>query len=228
MPPTAMAAAALREDNWRVHHLGADMPGDELVRFCHEHDVDLAVLTVTTTDAARSAAETATRLEREGVRSLVGRPGATSTSSSGSPVPAEPRPARVRRSAPGAAGDAPGRPDPHVDAGRPQQMWWAVRRGKAGGGDEPLVEVHHLGVVEGPSRMAHRGVPEPASPTGGHESPSRGQELDGVVGLDRRAGAHDHRGRRRERRAGPAALDPCRDDIGDPDVVGAPVAVRQR
>ncbi len=75
--PTAMAAAALREDNWRVHHLGADMPGDEFVRFCHEHDVDLAVLTVTTTDAARSAAETATRLEREGVRSLVGRPGAT-------------------------------------------------------------------------------------------------------------------------------------------------------
>lgn len=74
---TAMAAVALREDNWRVHQLGADMPDDELVRYCQDHDVDLAVLTVTTTDAASSAAETATRLEHEGVRTLVGRPGAT-------------------------------------------------------------------------------------------------------------------------------------------------------
>ncbi len=31
--PTSMAAAALREDNWKVQHLGADMPADELVTF---------------------------------------------------------------------------------------------------------------------------------------------------------------------------------------------------
>lgn len=77
--PTSMAAAALREDNWRVHHLGADMPGDELVRFCREHPVDVAVLTVTNGSARRSAERTATTLEAEGVRALVGRPGATLT-----------------------------------------------------------------------------------------------------------------------------------------------------
>jgi excisionase family DNA binding protein len=77
--PTSMAAAALREDNWRVHHLGADMPPDELVRFGAEHPVDLVVLTVTVPEVADDAAATAARLEADGVRTLVGRPGATLT-----------------------------------------------------------------------------------------------------------------------------------------------------
>ena len=34
--PTSMAALALREDNWHVHHLGADLPAEELVHFCRE------------------------------------------------------------------------------------------------------------------------------------------------------------------------------------------------
>ncbi len=75
--PTSMAAAALREDNWRVHHLGADMPADELVRFCEQHEVDLAVLTVTIPETRPLANETAERLEQLGTRALVGEPGST-------------------------------------------------------------------------------------------------------------------------------------------------------
>ncbi len=75
--PTSMAAAALREDNWRVHLLGADVPSAELVHFCETHDVDLVVLTVTTTDIADSAERTAVQLEAAGVRTLVGEPGST-------------------------------------------------------------------------------------------------------------------------------------------------------
>lgn len=75
--PTSMAAAALREDNWHVHHLGADVPDDALVRFCDEHSVALVVLTVTNTDVAAVADRTARRLHRAGVRVIVGRPGDT-------------------------------------------------------------------------------------------------------------------------------------------------------
>jgi len=75
--PTAMAAAALREDNWRVHHLGADMPGEEVVSFCAGHPVDLVVLTVTAAEARAEAERTAAALEATGVRALVGAPGGT-------------------------------------------------------------------------------------------------------------------------------------------------------
>jgi excisionase family DNA binding protein len=77
--PTSMAALALREDNWRVQHLGADLPGEELVHFCREQPVDLVVLT-TTTDTTRPAAYAcADDLRRLGVRALVGEPGDTLT-----------------------------------------------------------------------------------------------------------------------------------------------------
>jgi len=75
--PTSMAAAALREDNWRVHHLGADMPADELVSFCEQHEVDLAVLTVTIPETRPLANATAERLRQLGTRALVGQPGST-------------------------------------------------------------------------------------------------------------------------------------------------------
>lgn len=77
--PTSLAAAALREDNWKVHHLGADMPADELVHFCEEHQMDLAVLTVTIPQARPLANETAERLEQLGTLALVGQPGSTLT-----------------------------------------------------------------------------------------------------------------------------------------------------
>ena len=75
--PTSMAAAALRDDNWHVHHLGADMPGDQMVQFCREIEIDLAVLTVTAPEVRSDAMDTAAQLERDGVRTLVGRPGGT-------------------------------------------------------------------------------------------------------------------------------------------------------
>jgi methanogenic corrinoid protein MtbC1 len=73
--PTTMAAMALREANWRVHHLGANMPGDELVRFCPEHDIDLAVISLTNPEVSALANKTAERLRAAGTQTLVGGPG---------------------------------------------------------------------------------------------------------------------------------------------------------
>jgi methanogenic corrinoid protein MtbC1 len=73
--PTSLAATALREDNWLVHHLGADLPPKELIRFCRQEQVDLVVLTVTISRHGRAASRTAAHLERLGMRVLVGRPG---------------------------------------------------------------------------------------------------------------------------------------------------------
>lgn len=75
--PTTMAAVALREANWHVHHIGADTPPDELLRFCTEHAVDVAVLSVTNPDSAELAEATATKLRAAGVRSVIGGPGRT-------------------------------------------------------------------------------------------------------------------------------------------------------
>lgn len=73
--PTTLAACSLREDNWLVHHLGADLPPKGLIRFCQEEQVDLVVLTVTVSKHGAKAARTAAQLARLGLRVLVGRPG---------------------------------------------------------------------------------------------------------------------------------------------------------
>ncbi len=73
--PTAMAAVSLREGNWHVHHLGADMPPDELLGFCAAHDIDVAVLSVTNPDVTELTAATAGRLRSAGVPTVVGGPG---------------------------------------------------------------------------------------------------------------------------------------------------------
>ena len=75
--PSAMAAAALRADNWAVQHLGSDLPGEELVRFCAEHDVDLAVITVTTDAVGPAAERIAVELRSTGIATLVGGSGRT-------------------------------------------------------------------------------------------------------------------------------------------------------
>jgi MerR family transcriptional regulator, light-induced transcriptional regulator len=75
--PTLMAAVALRSDNWNVEHLGADMPPDELVRFCEEHDVTVAVLSSTNPETAALATATAERMRREGTPVILGGPGAS-------------------------------------------------------------------------------------------------------------------------------------------------------
>ena len=73
--PTTMAAVALRDVNWHVHHLGANMPPDELVRFCADHHIDVAVLSVTNPDVAAVANLTAERLRSTGTPTIVGGPG---------------------------------------------------------------------------------------------------------------------------------------------------------
>ncbi len=73
--PTTMAAVALREANWQVHHLGADMPGDELAHFCAEHDIDVAVISLTNPDVADGAAAAAELIGRTGTHVILGGPG---------------------------------------------------------------------------------------------------------------------------------------------------------
>lgn len=75
--PTTMATIALRDDNWHVQHLGADLPADEVIQFCADHDVTVAVVTVTTPDAAELANVTADRLRLAGTPTIVGGPGRT-------------------------------------------------------------------------------------------------------------------------------------------------------
>jgi MerR family transcriptional regulator, light-induced transcriptional regulator len=75
--PTTMATVALREANWFVHHLGANMPGEELIKFCAEHDVDLAVISLTNPDVTELAQQTAATLTEQGIRVILGGPGRT-------------------------------------------------------------------------------------------------------------------------------------------------------
>ena len=75
--PTAMAAAALRADNWRVEHLGANMPPDELVDFCSTHDITVAVVSVTNSAAEGVAEKAARALRKAGTPVVVGGPGRT-------------------------------------------------------------------------------------------------------------------------------------------------------
>lgn len=75
--PTAMAAAALRADNWRVEHLGANMPPEELVDFCATHDITVAVLTITNSDVEPVAQRAATALRKAAIPVVVGGPGRT-------------------------------------------------------------------------------------------------------------------------------------------------------
>jgi excisionase family DNA binding protein len=74
--PTAMAAAALRDDNWHVHHLGADVPPADLMRFIDAQPVDLVVVSVTIPEMCPNADEVVAELEAAGLRVLVGAAGA--------------------------------------------------------------------------------------------------------------------------------------------------------
>ncbi|MGA9277798.1 B12-binding domain-containing protein [Ilumatobacter sp.] len=75
--PTSMAAVALRAENWSVWHLGANTPPDELVRFCSEQHVDLAVLSSTNPAAFALARDAADRLRHAGTPTVLGEPGRT-------------------------------------------------------------------------------------------------------------------------------------------------------
>jgi hypothetical protein len=70
-----MAAIALRWDGWRVHHLAADIPPDDLAAFLDRERPDLLVLSATM-PAAGAAAAAAHRSALElGVPVLIGGPG---------------------------------------------------------------------------------------------------------------------------------------------------------
>jgi methylmalonyl-CoA mutase cobalamin-binding subunit len=63
--------------SWAVQHLGSDVPAEEFLRFCAEHDVDLAVITATTDDVASAAERAAAELRATGIATLVGGSGRT-------------------------------------------------------------------------------------------------------------------------------------------------------
>lgn len=74
--PTTMATVALRDANWHVHHLGADLPPEELVGFCAAHDeVDVAVISLTNPDVADDAHRAAELLRSAGTPTFVGGAG---------------------------------------------------------------------------------------------------------------------------------------------------------
>ncbi len=77
--PTLMAAACLREDHWRVHHLAADLPAADVIALAAGTGAGLIVLSSTTATGARAAGREASEI-REAlphVRVLAGRPGDT-------------------------------------------------------------------------------------------------------------------------------------------------------
>lgn len=73
--PTTMAAVALRADQWHVHHLGADVPADQIAECCADNRADLVVITVTRPEVADEAHALADVLRRDGTTALIGAPG---------------------------------------------------------------------------------------------------------------------------------------------------------
>jgi methylmalonyl-CoA mutase cobalamin-binding subunit len=70
-----MAAVALRSDQWNVHHLGADVPADQIAECCRDNDVDLLVITVTNPGRAADAEHVAELLRSDGLTVMTGGPG---------------------------------------------------------------------------------------------------------------------------------------------------------
>jgi excisionase family DNA binding protein len=78
--PGMMAAIALRADRWRVHHLGTELPFDQLLDMARREAADLVVLSVTTTSAQKDSRAYGDRARAAlGARVIVGHPGATLT-----------------------------------------------------------------------------------------------------------------------------------------------------
>jgi MerR family transcriptional regulator, light-induced transcriptional regulator len=77
--PPLMAAACLREDRWRVHHLGADLPAADLIELTRAAGADLVVLSSCSAVTARRAQQVETEIlaSLPDVRVLTGRGGAT-------------------------------------------------------------------------------------------------------------------------------------------------------
>lgn len=72
--PSLMAAIALRQDGWRVHHLGSDLPEAELLAFLERERPDLLVLSPTAA-SARAVRVAEAAAGRAGVSVLTGGSG---------------------------------------------------------------------------------------------------------------------------------------------------------
>ena len=75
--PAQMATAALRENHWRVHHLGVGVPVADTRRLVASEKASLVVISATWLPAAPEAEAMAEMLRSDGCRVLVGRPGLT-------------------------------------------------------------------------------------------------------------------------------------------------------
>jgi excisionase family DNA binding protein len=75
--PSTMAAVALRSANWRVHHLGGNLPTHEVVSFCGANPVDVVVISSTTSTTASDGEALADELRARGLPVVQGRPGRT-------------------------------------------------------------------------------------------------------------------------------------------------------
>jgi excisionase family DNA binding protein len=73
----AMATAALREDHWRVHHLGVNVPAGQVSTLARSEGAGLVILSVTYPPAHAQAETIASTLSASGRQVLVGRPGFT-------------------------------------------------------------------------------------------------------------------------------------------------------
>jgi excisionase family DNA binding protein len=73
--PAAMATIVLRADRWQVHHLGTEVPVDDLVKLVEDVDADLVVLSTTNIEAETALAATVDGLAQTRAQVLVGHPG---------------------------------------------------------------------------------------------------------------------------------------------------------
>jgi MerR family transcriptional regulator, light-induced transcriptional regulator len=75
--PSLMAALVLREDRWKVHHLGADTPVQDLAKFAFDVKADVVVLSTTLSSSGKSTKQATETLEGLGIQVLTGSPGMT-------------------------------------------------------------------------------------------------------------------------------------------------------
>jgi excisionase family DNA binding protein len=73
--PAAMATIVLRADRWQVHHLGTEVPVDDLVALVTDVDADLVVLSTVNPESEIGLAAALEALAATRSRVLVGRAG---------------------------------------------------------------------------------------------------------------------------------------------------------
>ena len=73
--PSDMAALALRHDRWKTHHLGGNVPVDDVLALAHDVNADLIVISTTNSELSRSVKLLVDALTRSGRQTLIGRPG---------------------------------------------------------------------------------------------------------------------------------------------------------